>query len=421
MTAKKNPRDYKGFLKSIIERRLDNYHGWPANVFKLECEGYGLYQNATGKVLSNLLDEGTIGKDQVKIREVERPIITRPDCNASDLEKEIETSMDEFDKFLSSSGYFADLAGYVALCKMQDELGSKINIDVLPEGPRPHLLHYPGRAPDGLVILPSEYVPVEIYNGKYYLGIKGRKYCQLLDLSSFKSVEEGGKDQTELVESSELNSHPLLINRRSDSIIKHNVRKMNGMVVDTDCIIACEDEHENIDDVLKLFNLSSIVELIPRLETSNGICLDGPKYNQITSDTGEEGILRPPSNMAAAADELPGQYLRRIRGGIQLQYVNSFYRQFTESTKRTACLVLQAIYNDLLREGGWDLQIALEGGWEDTIEKYPRIKSANARKDVILEETQDLIHQLKNEKIITERNGGLHARQATHPQQSLSF
>lgn len=420
MSAAGGPRDYYSFIRSILDDRLDEHPAWPANVFKLECEGYGLYQNTTGKVLQELLDAGIIGRVEVEIRTVERPFITRPGVGPDDIEPDILDATREFDEFLFQSGYFANLAAYVALCKVQNELRRRVQIDVLPEGPRPHLLHYPGRDPDGLVMLPSEYVPVEVYNGKDYLGVRSEKFRQLRDLSSFESVtNEVG--EREWVENDALNSHPMLINRRSDSAIKQLVRKLNGMVVDTDCILACEDSHPDIDDTIELFNLDRIVHLLPSLETTDGIVLDGNEYRRRTSATGDDGALRPPSKMADAADELPSEYMMRIRGGLQLQYVNSLYRQFDDSTMRVASLVVQTAYHELLREGGWDMQIALDDGWDRMRRRYPRVKSPVQRKDVILDEARAMLNGLREERIIAEQNGDLYARKATHPQPSLSF
>lgn len=415
MASGGSPSDPYRFISNILEQRLNSYQAWPANIFKLECEGYDLYQNATGNVLNELLEEGAIGKTFEEIHDKDRPFITRPDADSAVEEPEVIDATTEVYDFLTDNGHFADLAAYVALCKIYDELHSHIQLDILPEGPRPNLLHYPGRDPDGLIMLPTEYVPVEVYNGRDYLGTNGRKYNQLTDLASFEFVDG------ELREDEQLNSHPFLINRRCDQDLKNAVRKRNGMVVDTDCIIACEETYPDIDDALQMFNLTPLVHRLPRLETDDGIALDGDKYIDISGNTGEDGILRPPSKLVAAADELPDQYIRRIRGGVQLQYVNSFYRRVSGRTRREACLVLQTIYNQLLREGGWDEQIALDEGWTEMREQYRRIKSPEQRKDMILEETRNLLNTLREEDLISERNGGLHARKSTHPQQSLSF
>lgn len=412
--------DYHTFVSRILEDRLDSHPGWPANIFQLECESYGIYQNATGNVLKELLERDEIGKATVKIQRDDRPFITRPTAESSDIEQDIIDATRDFDTFLTTSGFFAELSVYVALCKVHEELSDRIEVDVLPKGPRPHLLNYPGRDPDALIMLPSEYVPVEVYNGKNYLGTNGRKFQQSLDLSSFDSIEDDD-GSTELGEADALNSYPFLINRRSDDSIKNTIRRMNGMVVDTDCIIGCEDTHLNIEDILELLKVKPLVEMLPSLETNDGVSLNGNEYDQRASEKGKDGILRPPSIMADAAADLPLQFMQRIRGGVQLQYVNSLYRQFSEPAKRTACLVLQTIYNQLLREGGWDRDFALQEGWDKTTRRYPRIKSAGQRKESILEETRTLISRLRDEKIIVEQNNGLHARKAWHPQQSLSF
>lgn len=371
-----SPSDPYKFVSSILEQRLNSYQAWPANIFKLECEGYDLYQNATGNILNALLEEGKVGKTFEEIHDKDRPFITRPDVDSAIEEPEVIDATTEIYDLLIDNGHFADLTAYVALCKIYDELHSHIRLDILPEGPRPNLLHYPGRHPDALIMLPTEYVPVEVYNGRDYLGTNVRKYNQLTDLASVEIVDG------EVREDKQLNSHPFLINRRCDQDLKKEVRKRNGMVVDTDCIVACEETCPDIDDALQMFNLNPLVHRLPCLETEDGIVLDGDKYIDISGNPGEDEGLRPPSKMVVAADELPDQYMRRIRGGVQLQYVNSFYRRASSRTRREACLVIQAIYNQLLRGGGWDEQVALDEGWSEMRDQYRHIKSLEQRKEM---------------------------------------
>lgn len=215
-------------------------------------------------------------------------------------------------------------------------------------------------------------------------------------------------------------SNPLLINRRADSDIKSSVRsELNGMVIDTDVIIGCGETHPELNTVLDFFNLDGIVQLLPPLTTDSGTELVGADYDDAV--TSNPSLIRPPSEIAVAADTLPDRYLRRIRGGIQLFYVNSFYRSASERTEWEASLVLQAIYNLLLRIGGMTRQVALDMGWDEFIDSYGNVKSAKQRKGMILDQTRDYIGQLLEERVIVEQNDQLHSRRATHPQQTFSF
>lgn len=394
------------FVENRIFQILADYDVWPANIFKLECEKYGIYQDATGGILKELLNNDDIGKDKLKTGGSFHPVFTELGKDASDMDAAIEDGIKILDDFQSNRAYFAELTAYVVFCKVHDIVGGAIGgFDVLPKGPRPHILHSSEGTPDGLVALPGEYVPVEVYNGRDYLGPNGEKHGQMEDFSSDDGIP----------------TNPLLINRRSDQRIKEIVRGLNGMVVDTGLMMGCIDTNPDLPDILELLNISELFELLPEIETEDGNKLNGADYHRIALNSEQGDKLRPTSKIASAANALPEQYIKRVRGGLQLQYVNSFYRRVNGRTEREASLVLQNIYNLLLRGGGKDRSILLDEGWGNMIAQYRRVKSAKDRKDSILDQTGTYLTQLINEKIINRRDGGLHARGATHPQQSLSF
>jgi len=62
------------FVASTLERRLDEHPAWPANIFKLELEGAEIYQDRTGEILSDLLDNGEVGKTKIPLRWVRHTI-----------------------------------------------------------------------------------------------------------------------------------------------------------------------------------------------------------------------------------------------------------------------------------------------------------------------------------------------------------
>jgi hypothetical protein len=391
-------------VENTLGRRLDEYPAWPANIFKLELEGADIYQDRTGEILSDMLDEGEVGKIKISLNGHNIPFITRPENPPPKPDDEIRAATREFNKFLGESSDFAELTAYVALCKVYDEIGADITtMEVLPKGERPHQLNGISNELDGFVHLRNEYIPVEVYNGADYLSADG-KYQQLGDYS----IDEQPM------------SNPLLINRRTDSDVNSRVRsELNGMVIDTDVILGAEETHPDLDVILDLFNLDGIVQLLPSLTTDSGTDLVGKDYDNAV--TNNPGLIRPPSELAVAADTLPDQYVRRIRGGVQLFYVNSFYRSASERTEWEASLVLQEIYNLLLRIGGMTRQVALDMGWDEFMGSYGNVKSANQRQEMILDQTRDYIQKLLEERVLVEQNNQLHARRATHPQQTFSF
>jgi hypothetical protein len=388
-------------------KRLDEHPAWPVTPYQLECEKADIYQNTSGRALELLKKDGKIDRVDIQINGSSRPYLTRPGQPSP--EQEIVDAHKEFDNFLGQSGYFANLIAYVAFCRLCEELSPHITgFDTYPEGPHPYLLNNSNRDPDGVILLPDEHVPVEVYNGGDYLGTGTRKYSQLIDLST---------DPDHSVP-----TNPILLNRRSDDQIKEIVRSdMNGLVIDTDHILACETNRPYIQDALDTLNLSSLITFIPEVETADGLVLDGADYDGLSMSNQDVGKVHPPSKLSGAAENIPESYMQRVRGGVQLQYVNSIYREGHDKTKQIACLVLQEIYNLLLREGGHDRSTALDIGWQETLNHYTRLKSAQQRKSGILDETRGLLDRLQNEHIVTMRNGEIHARRAEHPQQHLEF
>lgn len=397
------------FAKQIALQRLESHPAWPRTAYRLECESAGVYQNTSGRALSQLLEDGKINRNDIDVNGENRVYFTRPESPPPDPEDKVKLAVREFEQFLTKSGHFGNLAAYVALCKVHNELNDYISgFSVLPEAPRPYLLNNPGREPDAVVLLPEERVPVEVYNGGDYVSKNTRKFEQLSDLST----DPDGSVPT----------NPMLINHRSDDEVKSTVRTgMNGLVIDTGLMIACENKRAEIEDVLETLHLESRIEFVPEVETADGVALDGQDYNNLSRGQADVDLIYPPSKLAPAADNLPEQFLQRIRGGIQLQYVNSIYREDHERTMSDACLVLQEIYNILLREGGHTRSKIMDKGWEEAIDQYRRLKSAEERKPSILDATGSLLSRLQNERIISRRSGELHARKAEHPQQDLVF
>lgn len=398
------------FVEGVIKQRLNKRPAWPSNILKLEFEYPGIYQDRTGEFQKDLLDNGEVGKTTESIIGKQIPFVTRPENPIPDPDDEIREATEEFMKFLRDSSDFAELAAYVALCKVYDEIGDNITaMNVLPKGERPHILGINNQL-DGLMQLRDEYVPIEVYNGAKYLAPEGpdgeieEKYQQMIDYSNEEHPT----------------SNPMLINRRADDNFQSKVREnFDGMVINTDLMIGCEDTHPDIDSTLDLLNLDNIVHLLPPLETASGNELTGSDYDDAV--TNNPNLIRPPTEMAEAADSLPDQYVRRIRGGVQLLYVNSFYRSSSERVEWEGGLVLQEIYNMLLREGGMNRQTAVNLGWDAFTDSYRNVKSAQRRESMIRDKTQDYITRLIDERVIVERNDQIHARKATHPQQSFSF
>lgn len=370
---------------------------------KEEAVVEGIYQDKTGDILQEMKRAGEVNEFLVTINNEEHAFIAEPSC--STVSQEVRERFEKIDDFLERSGHFGALIAYVALAKVWDELNDT-QVNVMPEGSY-SILYHTGRDPDALMIYPNEFIPVEVYNGRDYLdtpgmGYQNTKYRQLQDYADVPA----GHD---------LNCNPFLISRRSTDDFQSAVRQWDGMVIDTDCIIACEKWQADVEDNLDFFGINESVEFIPEVEASDGTLINGEDYNNTDSDS---HLLRPTSTIAENEDKIPPFYMERVRGGIQLHYVNSYYRRRHDANSVQACRVVQELYNQLLRQDGKERDTAINDAWDGT-----RFGDAidPKQRGMITEEINNIINELAKKRIIYKRKNKIYARRAEHPQQDLSF
>jgi len=403
----------KGIIEASVESRIAEHQAWPKNMLRLELECLekkrqeqvteGIYQTKTGSTIEELKRAGEINEFQEVINGEEHSFISEP--NTSTVSQEVRERFERVDDFLEKSGHFGSLIAYVALCKVWDEL-SDTHVDVMPEGSY-SVLHHTGRNPDSFVIYPNEYIPVEVYNGRDYLdtpgsGYQSNKHEQLHD---YANVPEGHN----------LSCNPFLICRRSTDDLRGKLRQWDGMGIDTDCIVACETQRPGINEDLEFFAISGSVEFIPEVEAPNGSLINGEDYDNAGPDS---PLLRPTGEIAENASNIPQFYMERIRGGVQLHYVNSYYRRRHDASSTQACRVVQTLYNQLLREGGKDRQTAISDAWEAT---NFRGSIPPRQEDIIKEEAGEIISNLEGKRVIFRRGTDIYARKSKHPQQGLTF
>ena len=266
-----------------------------------------------------------------------------------------------------------------------------------------------------MIRFPGEYNPIEIYNGADFLNERTDKYDQLMDLSDSEDYH--------------IESSPILINRRSEKEFKDELLERNVVVIDTDYILAYSDIHSRYEDALQRLNVNSLVHEVPRFEAANGDMIDGYDYDVSEdgdhdySDAERMDALTPPEDMISDVDNLPDDYLKRVRGGVQLQYVYTLYRRATNSTstRRAAALVMQETYNNILRANtAVDRDTALQDGWDDAEDQYDWLNQMN--KSDIIDEADNIVDEMEEEKILTvSQSGKISPRQATHPAPTFSF
>jgi predicted acetyltransferase len=403
----------RAVVEGSVDIRLSNFQAWPKNMLRLELECLekkqedavveGVYQDKTGNILQQLKRAGEITEFKEEINSTEHSFIANPGC--SEVSGDVKQRFKRVDEFLEKSGHFGSLVAYVALCKVWNEL-SDTNVDVMPEGSY-SVLHHTERNPDSFVVYPNEYIPVEVYNGRDYLDTAGGGYQS--------NKHEQLQDYANVPEGHELQCNPFLICRRSTDDLRGALRQWDGMGVDTDCIVACENRQDEIEDDLEFFDIRESVEFIPEIKSPNGTMIDGEDYQNASSSS---SLLRPTSAIGENTTEIPSFYMERVRGGVQLHYVNSYYRRRHDVSSIHACRVVQTIYNQLLRQGGKDRDTAISDGWDST-HFFDSIPSRQEK--IIKEEANSIINNLASKRVIFQRGGKIYARKAEHPQQGLRF
>ncbi|WP_135366308.1 THUMP domain-containing protein [Halosimplex halophilum] len=395
------PRIYK-YVKQTAKNRVQTYPIWPANLFQLELEGAGVYQDFSGPALLELEERGELEK----ITYGGLPYMASSDTARPD-SAILEPTGVVYD-FLTgeddASGYIAELALYVALSKIEGELSDGVIDDIGPTGSYYRRFRGLPNPVDGLLEINGELFPIEVYNGLDYINESHSKLDQVANYSS-----DGDPAL-----------NPILVTRLSGKKAKDRVRKqMNGTIIDTRRIFACEPVRPNLEDAVNALNLQGQFELIPWLTTEEGLGLEGRRYHELAENREHfEKIV--PSRVAAAAEDLSNDYIERVRGGVYLLYVNTLYRQAPERLGRQASLMLQSCFHKLMRNPGVDRASLLDIGWEDARERYNRIMPADDRRQRdVQDRTRSLLENLRDKNIVYRDGDSLYARKAKHPHASL--
>lgn len=404
--------EQKQFVEKTVRTRLNKHPAWPRQMFRLELESAGLYQDRTSKILNKMREDGRIGKMSLDIGDNSISFITRPDESNPQPTNDIRTATAKMNEFFEESSDFSELVAYTALCKVADELQKNIPVHVLPSGNYPRILGGFRGQVDALLLFEREMVPVEVYNGSDFLSKKKDGYHS----KKYKQMRDRHQEENPVCK-------PMLTNRRADSEMIESVRsEFDSVAINTDVIVGCKDTHNDLQQYIDMLNLGNIVKPMSKIETADGTELNGSEFETVASSNEEAYKIRPESKLVDAASSLPKEYLKRIRGGVQLHYVNTLYRRTNDRTKSNAGWVSQEIYNILLREGGIKKQRAINRGWDEFEEDYRDETDLTQFKDEILEKVRDNITELKNKNIIEYgSNGKIYARNATHPQPSFSF
>lgn len=395
-----------GFVKNAVEERLDKWQAWPANIFKLELEKAGVYQNFSGRCLLELADNDEI--ERIYIDNI--PYMKWAEEEHSLEESQIKEATETFYDFTDGShkSTFPELTLYVALSKEKELINDAVQIDVHPKGHYTSLLRGIDNEIDGLLMLNHEYFPLQVYNGMQLISDtvgngRQKKVKQAIDVSTDENPP----------------SNPVLISHLAAENVRDVMRSYNGTVIDTQKLIACKETNPDLADAARFLNVRDCVEIIPRLQIRDGLSLDGKRFDELVFNVPHAII---PRKMAPAATQLPDWYRRIVRGALHLLYVNTFYRRADNRTKREASILVQEAFHHLLRsDHGMNVDRFIDTGWNEFRQRYRNIKYAEQRQDSIEQQAREYVLTLRNHNVLTQNGDTIYARASDHPHSSLSF
>lgn len=398
--------DLFSYVRNAVNQRLDEYEAWPANIFKLELESAGIYQNFSGRCLLELLKNDEIARESDNgypyMKRIESDFL----LEGTRIKEATETFYNLPNHEYKST--FAELTLYTALAREKELLNNAVPIDLFPKGHYTPLLRGIDNEVDGLLSLNQEYFPLQVYNG-----------IQLIT----EHDSDGRRDkviQAEEVSTQESPpSNPVLISHLASENVRDIMRDHDGTVIDTQKLIACEETNPTLSDVAKFLNVRDRIEFAPRLETSYGLKLDGKRFDALVDEVPNAII---PRKVAPAATQLPDRYRRTVRGALHLLYVNTFYRRSDDRTEREASILLQEAFHHLLRsDHGMDLDLFIDEGWNEFQQRYRNIKYAQRREQPIRQKAREYVSTLRDHNVIIRNGDTLYARASDHPHSSLSF
>ena len=311
-------------------------HGiFPTGPLKYLLEQLGAYQDFTGRVLDDLIANKANGLHEIQLQG--HPFIAghsaaNPDTNSA--YREIRDAAFTFLAALSNdrtSGFMAELAAFVALCDTYLKHQGDTPALLLPKG-RWNLFNYVDWEVDCQLVISGENRPIDVSNSIQHLMMNNPK------IQDHTRWEAEGRLE------------PVLINRMSSKTVKElYVYQWDSMVCDVEKLVLLdEDSTHQVREAAERLEIDRFIYWIPRLPTNYG-SMDGDTYNQVVSS---ERFQLHPEDFAPTASQLPDRYRQKITGLFRLLHVNSLYRQAHTTKERVLAVLMQNIYNYLLRSTG---------------------------------------------------------------------
>ncbi len=318
---------------------MDEYGLYPTSALKYLLEGLGAYQDFSGTILDELivdeLDEIHIENLPFLCRKGEQNPETNPNFN-----EVREATYALFGGLTDNrvSGLMAELSAYVALSDTYLQLRDRVPMSLLPKG-RWELLNYVDWEVDCQLFLGGTNYAIDVSNSIQHTMVTYEKINQHMQW----------KDRGRL--------SPVLLNRMSSRVVKELYTQWNSLCCDVEELVVLDDSStRTMREGAEFLGIADRIYWVPPLAVA-GERLDGQSYDRLV----KSGDFIPhPEVFAPAADTLPVDYMKKLRGLVRLLYINGLYRQAPHTKGRVTALLIQSAFNYLLRNpSGTDRETVL--------------------------------------------------------------
>lgn len=396
----------ENFIEETGKSRINSYPVWPTNIFQLELEEAGIYQNKSGRYLAQMIDDEELAEEHID----GVPYIYDPSAELNLQGTQVKQATDTFYEYRNnhSQAAFPELTLYVALSKESTLLNGNF-MEIYPKGNYKHILRGMPDEIDGLLKLNGEWFALQVYSG-----------IQLLTMESHSGKRDKVQQAEKVSNDKTPKTNPVIISHLASENVRDHMRDPHdGTVLDTQKLIACEANHSQLEGALKFLNIRDRVEFIPRLSTCyDKLKLDGERFDELVD---EVPTAITPEKVELGATDLPDRYRRLVRGMLHLLYVNTFWRQANGRTEREASFLLQEAFHHLLRRDGMNIDDYIDIGWAELEDRLRNIKAARQREPMIRDKAREYVSTLIDQNVMRQRGDTIYARNSSHPHTSLSF
>lgn len=370
---------------------------------KLIYERFGFYHSETGNWINDLLENGRLKQEEVRLQDQNHPFIY--DSRLSEAEKESlldekRPLYDDYQKLIHNqpySGDFAEAIIFLSLCDSFSIHKDTFEFHLL----KPQMNWLDGRTyrMDYPFMLEGEAYSLEVKNNSPQLSPKSSQLSNLLRIGS--------------------SINPVVANRQSTVGLKRVIMRRNGRVLDFKklLLLNCSDSEEHIQSMREL-NLEESIYSLPHINIDSMQC-NGRIFKGEINNLSMEELIK-------ASNQVPINILKKTRGLIRLLYFATLYRKARKlpvgrkASEMVLSLLLQYFYYYIL---GSEDRADIEDAYDYSIRKIsgPLMIYISRNRRQIYDEFLNRIEHFNTINILTRFRGKCWVEDASQPENWLKI